>query len=81
MTIDGQGMTIAVLNRSRMNSFGYFLRKLNFDEWPQLINEFISNMSLVDPQPDVPGFAGKLIGDDRIILSVSRGIPGPAFLK
>jgi lipopolysaccharide/colanic/teichoic acid biosynthesis glycosyltransferase len=38
-------------------------------------------MSLVGPRPDVPGYADKLIGDDRIILSVRPGITGPATLK
>ena len=38
-------------------------------------------MSIVGPRPDVPGFADKLTGDDRVILSVSPGITGPATLK
>jgi len=38
-------------------------------------------MSFVGPRPDVPGFADKLEGDDRIVLSVRPGITGPASLK
>ena len=38
-------------------------------------------MSFVGPRPDVAGFADKLSGDDRIILSVRPGITGPATLK
>jgi lipopolysaccharide/colanic/teichoic acid biosynthesis glycosyltransferase len=38
-------------------------------------------MSFVGPRPDVVGFADKLEGDDRIILSVRPGITGPASLK
>ena len=38
-------------------------------------------MSFVGPRPDVLGYADKLKGDDRIILSVRSGITGPASLK
>jgi lipopolysaccharide/colanic/teichoic acid biosynthesis glycosyltransferase len=38
-------------------------------------------MSFVGPRPDVPGYADRLQGDDRIVLSVRPGITGPATLK
>ena len=38
-------------------------------------------MSFVGPRPDVPGYADKLKGEDRIILSVRPGITGPASIK
>ena len=38
-------------------------------------------MSFVGPRPDVPGYADKLKGDDRIILNLRPGITGPATLK
>ncbi len=38
-------------------------------------------MSFVGPRPDVPGFADKLEGRDRVILTVRPGITGPATLK
>jgi len=38
-------------------------------------------MSFVGPRPDVPGFADRLEGDDRIVLEVRPGITGPASLK
>ena len=37
-------------------------------------------MSLIGPRPDVPGFADKLTGMDRTILSVRPGISGVASL-
>jgi lipopolysaccharide/colanic/teichoic acid biosynthesis glycosyltransferase len=46
-----------------------------------LINVLLGQMSFVGPRPDVPGFADKLKGRDRIILSVRPGITGPATLK
>lgn len=64
----------------RITTFGRFLRKYKLDELLQLINVLIGNMSFVGPRPDVVGFADKLTGNDRIILSVKPGITGPASL-
>lgn len=38
-------------------------------------------MSFVDPRPDVPGYADKLVGNDRDVLKLRPGITGPATLK
>jgi lipopolysaccharide/colanic/teichoic acid biosynthesis glycosyltransferase len=38
-------------------------------------------MSFVGPRPDVPGYADKLQGEDRIVLTLRPGITGPATLK
>lgn len=65
----------------RLTPFGRFLRTTHLDELPQLYNILIGTMSFVGPRPDVPGYADKLTGDDRIILSVKPGITGPATLK
>ena len=37
-------------------------------------------MSFVGPRPDVEGYADKLKGEDRKILSIKPGITGPAQL-
>ena len=37
-------------------------------------------MSFVGPRPDVPGFADRLDGDSRALLSIRPGITGPATL-
>ncbi|GAB1309361.1 sugar transferase [Urechidicola sp. KH5] len=64
----------------RITSFGKFLRNTKLDEFPQLINVLFGSMSFVGPRPDIKGYADKLEGDDRIILSVKPGITGPATL-
>jgi len=46
-----------------------------------LSGSFVGDMSLVGPRPDVSGYADKLNGEDRIILSVKPGITGPATVK
>jgi lipopolysaccharide/colanic/teichoic acid biosynthesis glycosyltransferase len=73
--------TVTTTHDPRITPLGRFFRKTKIDELPQLINVFLGHMSFVGPRPDVPGFADKLSGDDRIILSVRPGITGPATLK
>jgi len=64
----------------RVTRFGSFLRRYKLDELPQLFNVLIGQMSFVGPRPDVAGFADRLKGEDRIILSLRPGITGPATL-
>jgi lipopolysaccharide/colanic/teichoic acid biosynthesis glycosyltransferase len=78
---DKKGSTVTTANDSRITKSGKFFRKYKIDELPQLINVLKGDMSFVGPRPDVPGYADKLEGEDRIILSVKPGITGPASLK
>ncbi len=72
---------ITTTNDSRITFIGKFLRASKLDELPQLYNVLIGNMSFVGPRPDIIGYADKLTGEDRIILSVKPGITGPATIK
>ena len=65
----------------QITKIGAFLRKYKLDELPQLLNIIKGEMSFVGPRPDVMGYADKLEGEDRIVLSVKPGITGPAQLK
>ena len=79
---EGEIETSFVLeNDPRVSGFGKFLRRTKLDEIPQLWNVLKGEMSFVGPRPDVPGYADRLEGEDRIILSVRPGITGPATLK
>lgn len=81
MTINHMGGTVSVKGESRITPFGAKLRKYKLDELPELWNVLIGDMSFVGPRPDVPGYADKLEGEDRRILSLKPGITGPASLK
>jgi lipopolysaccharide/colanic/teichoic acid biosynthesis glycosyltransferase len=79
--IDGVDTTITASNDLRITKSGKFLRNTKIDELPQLFNVLMGDMSFVGPRPDVEGYADKLEGDDRMILSIRPGITGPASLK
>ena len=76
--IPGRESTITSLDDIRITKIGYFFRQAKIDELPQLWNVLIGQMSFVGPRPDVPGYADKLKGSDRVILLVRPGITGPA---
>jgi lipopolysaccharide/colanic/teichoic acid biosynthesis glycosyltransferase len=76
-----KGTTITTANDNRITKYGKILRKYKIDELPQLWNVLVGDMSFVGPRPDVTGYADKLEGEDRIVLSIKPGITGPASLK
>ena len=65
----------------RITPLGAFFRRTKIDELAQLWNVLFGDMSFVGPRPDVPGFADKLQGEERAMLSIRPGITGPATLK
>lgn len=72
---------VTTLKDKRTTMVGRLLRKAKIDELPQLVNILLGDMSFVGPRPDVPGFADRLEGNERLILSVRPGLTGPATLK
>ena len=81
MTVKHSGSTVSVAGDSRITPLGAKLRHYKLDELPGLWDVLIGNMSFVGPRPDVPGYADKLEGDDRVVLRLRPGITGPATLK
>ncbi|MBR0195488.1 MAG: sugar transferase [Paludibacteraceae bacterium] len=81
MTVGHGGSSVSVAGESRITPLGAKLRKYKLDELPELWDVFIGTMSFVGPRPDVPGYADKLQGEDRIVLTLRPGITGPATLK
>jgi len=79
-TLKEERHVLGHLDRSATR-LGKFLRRTKLDEFPQIFNVLIGNMSFVGPRPDIQGFADELEGEDRKILIVKPGITGPATLK
>ena len=72
---------VTTADDERILPFGKWLRESKVDTFLELINILIGDMSFVGPRPDVPGYADKLEGDDRVILKMRPGLTGPASIK
>ena len=77
----GDPSPVTVRGDSRITGVGRVLRRFKLDEYPQLWNVLVGEMSLVGPRPDVPGYCDKLEGEARRILDLRPGITGPATIK
>jgi len=76
-----QGMQITVGDDPRITKIGRFLRKYKLDEFPQLFNVFIGNMSFVGPRPEVPKYIALYDSKQKSILKVRPGITEEASIK
>lgn len=76
----GPETNVTTKDDPRITRLGRFFRRTKIDELPQLINVFKGEMSFVGPRPDVPGYADRLHGEDRVVLALRPGITGPATL-
>ena len=65
----------------RVTRSGYFIRKYKLDEFPQLINVFIGEMSLVGPRPEVRHYVDYWTTEQMHVLDVRPGITDPASIK
>lgn len=81
MTNEKECGNIAYPNRARITPLGAKLRHYKIDELPELWDVLVGHMSFVGPRPDVPGYADRLQGADRVVLLMRPGITGPATLK
>lgn len=65
----------------RITRSGYFIRKFKLDEFPQLINVFVGDMSLVGPRPEVRHYVDYWTPEQMHVLDVKPGITDPASIK
>lgn len=81
----GEPFTIFKLRTIRIDghisAIGNLFRKSKIDEFPQLMNVLLGDMSLVGPRPDIAGYYDALQGADRELLQLRPGITGLASLK
>ncbi len=83
MVVDAEhiGSSSTSKNDSRVTRVGEFIRKYKFDEFSQLINVFLGDMSLVGPRPEVQKFVDQYTEEEKIILTVRPGITDFASIK
>ena len=65
----------------RITRSGYFIRKYKLDEFPQLINVFKGEMSLVGPRPEVRHYVDYWTAEQMHLLYVRPGITDPSSIK
>ena len=81
MFVDHGGSSVSVKGEKRITPIGAVLRKFKIDEFPELWNILIGDMSFVGPRPDMPEYAARLQGKQREILTVRPGLTSPASIK
>lgn len=75
------GKQITVGERDpRITGIGHFLRKFRLDEFPQLINVLVGDMSFVGARPEVPHYVKKYTDEMMATLLLEPGITGVASI-
>ncbi len=65
----------------RVTPVGRVLRRTRLDEWPQLWNVLVGQMSLVGPRPEDPRLVDPADPQWQRVLSVRPGITGPTQIE
>lgn len=81
MQADTKGLLTLGNHDTRITKVGYFLRRYKIDEFPQLINILIGDMSFVGPRPELRYYVNFYTEDDMSIFVARPGITGLASLK
>ena len=82
MTVDAdkQG-DISVKSDARITRVGRWLRRLEMDEIPTLVNVLIGDMSVVGPRPELPVYVQDYSQDQLRVLSVRPGMTDLGTLR
>ena len=65
----------------RLTPVGRFIRGFKLDEFPQLVNVLVGDMSIVRPRPEIIEYAALYTEEQQVILSVRPGITDYASLE
>lgn len=78
---DKKGLITVGGHDPRVTRSGYYIRKYKLDEFPQLINVFLGDMSLVGPRPEVRKYVDMYTPEQMHVLDVRPGITSLASLR
>jgi exopolysaccharide biosynthesis polyprenyl glycosylphosphotransferase len=73
---EGDGLLFKMRRDPRVTATGAWLRRWSMDEFPQLFNVVLGEMSLVGPRPPLPSEAARYGDDVRRRLVVRPGMTG-----
>jgi len=72
------GPLFKMQNDPRITACGRFIRRWSLDEWPQLVNVLLGQMSLVGPRPHEPEEVASYETKQKKLLAIKPGITGLA---
>ena len=78
---DKKGLITVGGHDPRITRSGYYIRKYKLDEFPQLINVFKGDMSLVGPRPEVRKYVHMYTEEQMHVLDVRPGITDLASIR
>lgn len=78
---DKKGLITVGGHDPRVTRSGYFIRKYKLDEFPQLINVFTGDMSLVGPRPEVRKYVDMYTAEQMHVLDVKPGVTSLASIR
>ena len=78
---DKKGLITVGGHDPRITRSGYYIRKYKLDEFPQLINVFKGDMSLVGPRPEVRKYVVMYTEEQMHVLDVRPGITDLASIR
>lgn len=78
---DKKGLITVGGKDPRVTRSGYYIRKFKLDEFPQLINVFKGDMSLVGPRPEVRKYVDLYTPEQMKVLDVRPGITSLASIR
>jgi lipopolysaccharide/colanic/teichoic acid biosynthesis glycosyltransferase len=65
----------------RVTNSGYFIRKYKLDEFPQLFNVLLGDMSIVGPRPEVRKYVDMYSEQQKMVLLAKPGISDYASIQ
>lgn len=78
---DKMGVQLTTNNDNRITKFGAFLRKINMDEMPQLLNVIKGDMSIIGTRPEVKRYVDEYSDEMMATLLLAPGMLSNASVK